>query len=160
MTHSVGFASDEYSDESTSEPVQNPSLHHHLPSAGLKTVLMLLLLTTHVSLWGHADGGSRHTWESPGCHLVGHTRTVRIPECVAFEVTTNACRGYCVSYAIPSPPYTVAINSNFLITSRAECCGIVDTIDVKVSVLCRGGYREITFKSAQSCACSICRSKQ
>ncbi|XP_013094496.1 thyrostimulin alpha-2 subunit-like isoform X2 [Biomphalaria glabrata] len=99
----------------------------------------------------------RHSWEAPGCHLVGHTRTVSIPGCVPFEVTTNACRGFCVSYAIPSPPQTLAFNPNFLITSRAECCGFVDTHDVNVWVACVDGYQQKTFKSARSCACSICR---
>jgi hypothetical protein len=30
------------------------------------------------------------------------TRQVQIPECVEFSLTTNACRGYCESYAVSS----------------------------------------------------------
>ncbi|CAL1528499.1 unnamed protein product [Lymnaea stagnalis] len=123
-----------------------------------KFTLPLLLL---VSLAHVATGqGQRHSWEAPGCHLVGHTRTVTIPGCVPFEVTTNACRGFCVSYAIPSPSHTLAFNPNFIITSRAECCGFLDTHDVRVWVACRDGYQQKTFKSARSCACSICRREQ
>lgn len=29
---------------------------------------------------------------------VGHTRRVEIPDCVAFQITTNACRGICESW--------------------------------------------------------------
>lgn len=99
----------------------------------------------------------RHTWEAPGCHLVGHTRVVKIPDCVPFQVTTNACRGFCLSYAIPSPSHTVAYNPNYVITSRAECCGIIDTHDIPVRVRCMDGEKEVIFKSARSCGCSICR---
>nr|AQS80514.1 GPA2 precursor [Charonia tritonis] len=98
-----------------------------------------------------------HSWQSPGCHLVGHTRVVKIPDCVPFQVTTNACRGFCISYAIPSPSRTLAYNPNHIITSRAECCGIIDTHDIPVQVRCVDGVKEIVFKSARSCACSICR---
>ncbi|KAK3784571.1 hypothetical protein RRG08_003379 [Elysia crispata] len=147
-------------------------VQHNLPVLGcrrlqmstesLRIVILLLLLCGHSSLWGHVEGrgnGTRPAWEAPGCHLVGNNRMVRIPGCVAFEMATNACRGYCVSYAIPSPAHTTEFNTNFIITSRAACCGIVDAFDTKVRVLCRDGYREFTFKSASSCACSICRSK-
>nr|AXL95736.1 thyrostimulin alpha [Conus ermineus] len=98
-----------------------------------------------------------HSWETPGCHLVGHTRVVKIPDCVPFQMTTNACRGFCVSYAIPSPYRTLAYNPNHIITSRAECCDIIDTHDIPVQVRCVDGVKEIVFKSAKNCACSICR---
>jgi hypothetical protein len=65
------------------------------------------------------------------CGGTGHTRVVKIPDCVPFQVTTNACRGFCLSYAIPSPTHTLAYNPSYIITSRAECCGIVDTQDVR-----------------------------
>ncbi|NP_001191641.1 glycoprotein hormone alpha subunit isoform X2 [Aplysia californica] len=119
-----------------------------------------LLALSIVVLFCPSVTPQRHSWEAPGCHLVGHTRTVSIPGCVSFEVTTNACRGFCVSYAIPSPSHTLAVNRNFVITSRAECCGIVDTHDVKVWVACRSGFQQKTFKSARSCQCSICRRSQ
>ena len=32
----------------------------------------------------------------------GHRRKVELHGCLAFEVLTNACRGYCESFAIPS----------------------------------------------------------
>ncbi|GIZ03724.1 hypothetical protein CEXT_27721 [Caerostris extrusa] len=38
-----------------------------------------------------------------GCHMFGHTRTVKINGCVQFTLTTNACRGFCPSYSTPSP---------------------------------------------------------
>lgn len=132
-------------------------------SGSRKGISLILLFSAHVSLVVSSENAtsySRPSWEAPGCHLVGNNRLVRIPGCVAFEMATNACRGYCVSYAIPSPAQTTEFNTNFIITSRAACCGIVDAFDTKVRVLCRDGYREITFKSARSCACSICRSKQ
>ncbi|KAH9492918.1 hypothetical protein Btru_032612 [Bulinus truncatus] len=120
-------------------------------------VTLTLLLLIGVSLTTSSGEKARHSWEAPGCHLVGHTRTVSIPGCVPFEVTTNACRGFCLSYAIPSPSHTLAFNPNFIITSRAECCSFVDTQDVNVWVACLDGYQQKTFKSARSCACSICR---
>ena len=60
----------------------------------------------------------------------GHTRPVHIPDCVVFNVTLNACRGFCESYAIPSPSRTLKVNDNHIITSRAECCSIRETHDV------------------------------
>ncbi|BFZ07088.1 hypothetical protein BsWGS_10127 [Bradybaena similaris] len=100
---------------------------------------------------------TKQMWEAPGCHLVGHTRTVSILGCVPFEVTTNACRGFCVSYAVPSSSETLNPNHNVIITSKAQCCGIVDTHEVNVWVACRNGFQQKTFKSALSCDCSICR---
>ena len=64
--------------------------------------------------------------------VAGHRRGVKIPGCVPFQVVTNACRGFCLSYAIPSPSHTIAYNPNYIITSRAECCGIIDTHDVSI----------------------------
>lgn len=64
----------------------------------------------------------------------GHTRVVRIPDCVPFRVTTNACRGFCLSYAIPSPMETTSYNPDYVITSRAECCSIFDTLDVRENI--------------------------
>ncbi|XP_064603545.1 thyrostimulin alpha-2 subunit-like [Liolophura sinensis] len=98
-----------------------------------------------------------HSWERPGCHILAHTRTVEVDGCLAFNVTTNACRGFCESNAIPSPERTLRANHYHIITSRAECCSIVDTHDVKYTVLCVDGRREFVFKSAKTCACSICR---
>ncbi|XP_059161890.1 thyrostimulin alpha-2 subunit-like [Physella acuta] len=126
------------------------------PGAGCYVTVLVLALVTLLA----SGEGQRHAWEAPGCHRVGFTRTVNIPGCVPFDVTTNACRGYCVSYSVPSPIDTLAFNPNFIITSKAECCGMVDTYDVKVWVACRDGFQQKTFKSARSCACSICRREQ
>lgn len=60
----------------------------------------------------------------------GHTRIVQIPGCLQFNVTTNACRGFCESYAIPSSQRTLLANRRHFLTSRAECCGIEETHDV------------------------------
>ncbi|XP_033733956.1 thyrostimulin alpha-2 subunit-like [Pecten maximus] len=100
---------------------------------------------------------SLHTWERPGCYKVANERTVQIPDCLQFNVTTNACRGFCVSYAIPSSPRTRLINPSHIITSRSECCSIEETYDITVHVRCIEGIREVVFKSAKRCACSICR---
>lgn len=32
----------------------------------------------------------------------GHTRTISIPGCVKFNISTNACRGFCMSFSIPA----------------------------------------------------------
>ena len=60
----------------------------------------------------------------------GHSRSVKIEGCVEFNVTTTACRGYCLSYAIPSSSRTLRTNPQHKITSRAECCSIEQTHDV------------------------------
>ncbi|XP_071162321.1 thyrostimulin alpha-2 subunit-like [Mytilus edulis] len=100
---------------------------------------------------------SLHRWERAGCHRVGHSRSVQIPGCVEFNVTTTACRGFCLSYAIPSPSRTLLTNPLHQVTSRAECCSIEATHDVVVAVRCIDGVREVTFKSATTCACNLCR---
>ncbi|XP_076463765.1 thyrostimulin alpha-2 subunit-like [Babylonia areolata] len=130
----------------------------------MKMIVCLLVCSSRVELCqantvagGGGGGGAGHSWEAPGCHLVGHTRVVKIPDCVPFQMTTNACRGFCVSFAIPSPYRTLSYNPSHIITSRAECCDIIDTHDIPVQVRCVDGVKEIVFKSAKSCACSICR---
>ncbi|XP_023226352.1 thyrostimulin alpha-2 subunit-like [Centruroides sculpturatus] len=69
-------------------------------------------------------------WERSGCHKVGHTRRVSIPDCVEFDITTNACRGFCVSFSIPSSEETLRINPHQAITSMGYCCNIMETEDV------------------------------
>ncbi|XP_021949000.1 thyrostimulin alpha-2 subunit [Folsomia candida] len=105
----------------------------------------------------NADLGGRHTWERPGCHLLGHTRKVTIPECVDFTITTNACRGYCESFAVPSAWYRLQNNPSQSITSVGQCCSIMETEDVTVNVICVDGPRELVFKSAKSCSCYHCK---
>ncbi|XP_022238386.1 thyrostimulin alpha-2 subunit-like [Limulus polyphemus] len=96
-------------------------------------------------------------WQRPGCHKVGHTRHISIPDCVEFDITTNACRGYCVSYSIPSTEETLRINSNQAVTSIGQCCNIMETEDVKVEIMCLEGPRDLVFKSARTCACFHCK---
>lgn len=67
--------------------------------------------------------------------LLGHTRKISIPNCVEFRITTNACRGYCESWAVPSPADTVMINPNQRITSVGQCCNIMETEDVSTKLL-------------------------
>lgn len=64
--------------------------------------------------------------------ISGYKQKVHISGCVIFEIETNACRGYCVSEATPSDYFTRRANSNHIITSRAECCSIKDTVDVSI----------------------------
>lgn len=40
------------------------------------------------------------TNQSSSC--TGHTRTISIPGCVKFNLSTNACRGFCMSFSIPT----------------------------------------------------------
>ncbi|XP_041351877.1 thyrostimulin alpha-2 subunit-like [Gigantopelta aegis] len=123
-----------------------------LISIKLTTLFVIIALSVVTTVTN-----ARHSWERPGCHRLAHSRRVQIPGCIAFHVKTNACRGYCLSWAYPSPSNTRDANPNHIITSRAECCSIDETHDVKVRVRCIDGFREIVFKSARSCACSICR---
>lgn len=59
-------------------------------------------------------------WKKPGCHKVGHKRDIKIEGCSQFTLFSNACRGFCESYAVPAPPelfYALKIN----ITSIGQC---------------------------------------
>ncbi|EEB15080.1 glycoprotein hormone alpha-2 precursor, putative [Pediculus humanus corporis] len=96
-------------------------------------------------------------WRRPGCHKVGHTRKVSIPDCVEFHITTNACRGFCESWSIPSGMETLRVNPFQVITSVGQCCNIMETEDVDVKVMCLEGIRELTFKSAKTCSCYHCK---
>lgn len=64
----------------------------------------------------------------------GHTQKISIPGCVEFEITTNACRGYCVSYSIPSSEDTLRVNKKQLITSIGQCCSMIESEEVWRSV--------------------------
>lgn len=74
-----------------------------------------------------ADSGSSSVWEQKGCHIVGHTQRIDIPGCINFELTSNACRGYCLSYAIPSNQETLLVNDQQMITSVGNCCAMTET---------------------------------
>ncbi|KAL5242605.1 hypothetical protein ACI65C_010015 [Semiaphis heraclei] len=90
-----------------------------------KSAAMILIFILAIVPSPLATGSN--TWQKPGCHKVGHTRKISIPNCVEFPITTNACRGYCESWAVPSPADTVMINPHQRITSVGQCCNIMDT---------------------------------
>ena len=64
--------------------------------------------------------------------LTGHTRRIEIPGCVQFDMTTNACRGFCVSYSVPSGIETILLNPKQTTTSVGQCCNIVQSEDVSL----------------------------
>ncbi|XP_063634665.1 thyrostimulin alpha-2 subunit [Cydia splendana] len=93
-------------------------------------------------------------WRKPGCHKTGHTREINIPDCVGFKITTNACRGYCESWSLPS---IMLGFKRHPVTSLGQCCNIMESEDTHVKVQCIDGERNLTFKSAVSCACYHCQ---
>ncbi|XP_055379302.1 thyrostimulin alpha-2 subunit [Condylostylus longicornis] len=98
-------------------------------------------------------------WQRPGCHKVGNTRKITIPDCVSFTITTNACRGFCESYSVPSLPF-VALNSLKSIKpiiSIGQCCNMMESEQIEKRVYCVDGERTLTFKSAVSCSCYHCK---
>ncbi|CAG4971371.1 unnamed protein product [Parnassius apollo] len=84
----------------------------------------------------------------------GHTRNISIPDCVEFKITTNACRGFCESWSLPS---IMLGFKRHPVTSLGQCCNIMESEDVPVKVLCLDGERNLIFKSAISCACYHCQ---
>ena len=68
--------------------------------------------------------------DGPLSPVAGHTRKISIPDCVEFHITTNACRGFCESWSIPSALETLLVNPHQPVTSVGECCNIMDTEDV------------------------------
>nr|CAD7261961.1 unnamed protein product [Timema shepardi] len=121
-----------------------------------------------------AEYGEIEVWFPVGS-TEGHTRKISIPDCVEFHITTNACRGYCESWSIPSAVETLRVNPHQAITSVGQCCNIMDTedlakalvvlsstaedeeIEVEVRVMCLDGTRDLVFKSAKSCSCYHCK---
>ncbi|CAD7085805.1 unnamed protein product [Hermetia illucens] len=101
----------------------------------------------------------KEAWQKPGCHKVGNTRRISIPDCVEFSITTNACRGYCESYAVPSIPwgFIATIKNPKPVVSIGQCCNIMESEDVQVRVSCVDGTRVLTFKSAIKCSCYHCK---
>ncbi|GAB0096622.1 uncharacterized protein DMENIID0001_121520 [Sergentomyia squamirostris] len=118
---------------------------------------MWLRLTTLVMLLIALTMGKDTVWHKPGCHKVGHTRKISIPGCVEFMLTTNACRGFCESYAVPSAWGTVVMKPTKPVTSIGQCCNIMGSQNVVREVLCLDGYRNVTFKSATDCSCYHCK---
>lgn len=86
-----------------------------------------------------------------------------------FMMTTNACRGFCESFAVPAAPVTDSIGgiavtrrrtlSDRPVRSMGQCCNIMRTEDVHKLVHCLDGVRNVTFKSATECKCYHCRSE-
>ncbi|TMW50918.1 hypothetical protein DOY81_003991 [Sarcophaga bullata] len=103
---------------------------------------------------------AKETWLRPGCHKVGNTRKISIPDCVEFHITTNACRGFCESYAVPSMPWG-AVGGLFKppkpVVSVGQCCNMMESEEIQKRVLCMGGMRNFTFQSAVSCSCYHCK---
>ncbi|XP_026501518.1 thyrostimulin alpha-2 subunit [Nymphalis io] len=94
------------------------------------------------------------SWKKPGCHIRGHKKNITIPDCVKFEITTNACRGYCESWSLPSIMFGFKRHP---VTSLGQCCNIMESEDIPVKVLCLDGERNLIFKSAVTCACYHCQ---
>lgn len=70
----------------------------------------------------------------------------------------QACRGFCESYAVPSPPLaTGLIRPPKPVTSIGQCCNIMESEDVNVRLNCLGGPKNLTFKSATKCSCYHCK---
>lgn len=99
---------------------------------------------------------SKESWLKPGCHKVGHSRKIAIPDCIEFNITLNACRGFCESYAVPSIPGAITKPTK-PVTSVGQCCNIMDSEDVFVHVACIDGIKTLTFKSATNCSCYHCK---
>lgn len=59
-------------------------------------------------------------WKKPGCHKVGHKRDIKIEGCSQFTLYSNACRGFCESYAVPAPPELMGL-MKINITSIGQC---------------------------------------
>ncbi|XP_017081996.1 thyrostimulin alpha-2 subunit [Drosophila eugracilis] len=104
----------------------------------------------------------RDAWLRPGCHKVGNTRKISIPDCVEFTITTNACRGFCESYSVPSVSWagaSLAVLSKppKPVVSVGQCCNIMKSEEIQRRVLCIDGIRSVTFKSAVTCSCYHCK---
>ncbi|KAH8400505.1 hypothetical protein KR222_002553 [Zaprionus bogoriensis] len=101
----------------------------------------------------------RDSWLRPGCHKVGNTRKISIPDCVEFTITTNACRGFCESYAVPSIPLALSglLRAPKPVVSVGQCCNMMQSEEIQRRVLCVEGIRNVTFNSAISCSCYHCK---
>ncbi|XP_067009921.2 thyrostimulin alpha-2 subunit [Anabrus simplex] len=128
-----------------------------MTSACCRVQCCALLLALGVLLSMLSRVGARDPWERPGCHKIGHSRKISIPDCIEFDITTNACRGYCESWAVPSALNTLRVNPHQAITSVGQCCNMMETEDVEVRVMCLDGTRDLVFKSAKSCSCYHCK---
>lgn len=76
---------------------------------------------------------AKEAWLRPGCHKVGNTRKIAIPDCVEFKITTNACRGFCESYAVPSMPWGntgATFRPPKPVVSVGQCCNMMESKEV------------------------------
>ena len=62
--------------------------------------------------------------------ILGHKKSITIPDCLKFEITTNACRGYCESWSLPS---IMLGFKRHPVTSLGQCCNIMESEDVSIS---------------------------
>ncbi|XP_026332340.1 thyrostimulin alpha-2 subunit [Hyposmocoma kahamanoa] len=97
---------------------------------------------------------TNESWKRPGCHRKGHSRIVTIPDCAPFNITTNACLGFCESWSLPS---IMLGFKRHPVTSLGQCCNIMESEDVTITAFCLDGERNLVFKSALSCACYHCQ---
>lgn len=120
----------------------------------------LVMMITLIVFQYQSIMGQLEDWPKVGCHRVSYTRKVQIPDCIEFSLTTNACRGFCESFAVPSSFAIGAhrpTNNHQPVTSVGQCCNIMDSEEVKVKVLCLNGIRDVNFKSATNCSCFHCK---
>ncbi|XP_032583550.1 thyrostimulin alpha-2 subunit-like isoform X1 [Drosophila sechellia] len=104
----------------------------------------------------------KDAWLRPGCHIVGNTRKITIPDCVEFNITTNACRGFCESFSVPSIPMmgsslSVLFKPPKPVVSVGQCCNMMKSEEIQRRVLCIEGIQNVTFNSALSCSCYHCK---
>lgn len=75
--------------------------------------------------------------------FLGHTRNISIPDCVEFKITTNACRGFCESWSLPS---IMLGFKRHPVTSLGQCCNIMESEDVRsASVRYHCNFTHINF---------------
>ncbi|KAH8251463.1 hypothetical protein KR038_000165, partial [Drosophila bunnanda] len=125
-------------------------------------ILLFLCCCSSWFLLGVKSSIDKDAWLRPGCHKVGNTRKISIPDCVEFTITTNACRGFCESYSVPSVPWAGATLTGLFkqpkpVVSVGQCCNIMKSEEIQRRVLCIDGIRNVTFKSAVSCSCYHCK---
>ncbi|BFF93990.1 thyrostimulin alpha-2 subunit [Drosophila madeirensis] len=126
------------------------------------TQWLVLLCCSFWFLPGECSLAGKDVWLRPGCHKVGNTRKISIPDCVEFTITTNACRGFCESYSVPSIPWAGASLTGLFkppkpVVSVGQCCNMMKSEEIQRRVLCIEGIRNVTFKSAVSCSCYHCK---
>ncbi|RWS28004.1 hypothetical protein B4U80_02213 [Leptotrombidium deliense] len=71
-------------------------------------------------------------------YLASHTQLIEIAGCPKFKLTTNACRGYCLSYTVPSNQDIISLNPLQRLTSVGSCCTMGETEDVAIIAILLG----------------------